>query len=759
MRIENAMHRFHRSTHRSRPARRTTVAIAVAVAVTAGPLALTAPVSASSTPDRPAATTPAATPPKARNENLPPLTHTRVVSAGETGYLARTGGDALGWVRYADGSVTPVGTAHDYATQFGAASDVVALPETPGAGKVTLVDLSGGGSGTRTEIDLAAAVPGYTYLGAVGSTVIARDGQRIKLVTSTGGVVTSRDVTGLPDGLLIEPSVAAATKDTVLLRYMDRRIVAVDLATASAAAHGDHTTEEGTDGLSTAVSADHIAWVERVPSAKKSTLVVADRATGAVRRTAVPYANYHHIGLTGGWVVYGIDADGYVSPANLQLSAVPATGGTPVRLLDRTDGLGQAPDGSLVVPGGIVGRGDGLYRITGAAGGPTVVKTATTGRPTEITFVKSDVPESADLTRGTVPLRWQLSRYRADYKLTLRHIYTGVRTEIDLMPWIAGGDQDDPPYLHWDGTMTANGERFYGPNGPYEWSLTATPWNRVGPPATASGRINVYRAYAPHDWTNNGSPDLLVTDGGGRLWREDTHLTWTNGVRLLAGTGRQFLGDGWGGYDLIEASGLRTSSATFVARDKKGDFWEYPHGPDGSPADGRLKIGHGWGIYDRVAAGSDLNGDGQPDLVAVDRKGDLWFYPRTGPEEGPGYGLRKKAGHGWGGYTEITAVGDIAGARAGDLVARDKAGVLWLHLGDGKGGFAPRTRIGGGWNEYNQFVGVGDANRDGRPDLYAYGPGGRTFYYRATGDWKRPFETRISSTALMKNSADYKIVF
>ncbi|KQX50066.1 hypothetical protein ASE09_17200 [Streptomyces sp. Root66D1] len=45
-------------------------------------------------------------------------------------------------------------------------------------------------------------------------------------------------------------------------------------------------------------------------------------------------------------------------------------------------------------------------------------------------------------------------------------------------------------------------------------------------------------------------------------------------------------------------------------------------------------------------------------------------------------------------YKEVTAVGNVAGAAAGDLVARDSAGVLWLHLGKGDGAFAPRTRFG-----------------------------------------------------------------
>jgi hypothetical protein len=57
----------------------------------------------------------------------------------------------------------------------------------------------------------------------------------------------------------------------------------------------------------------------------------------------------------------------------------------------------------------------------------------------------------------------------------------------------------------------------------------------------------------------------------------------------------------------------------------------------------------------------------------------------------------------------------------------------WLYQGLGNGEFAPRVRIGGGWNQYTHLVGTGDADRDGRPDLYAYGPGGKSYFYAGTG--------------------------
>ncbi|WP_189853713.1 FG-GAP repeat domain-containing protein, partial [Streptomyces omiyaensis] len=103
---------------------------------------------------------------------------------------------------------------------------------------------------------------------------------------------------------------------------------------------------------------------------------------------------------------------------------------------------------------------------------------------------------------------------------------------------------------------------------------------------------------------------------------------------------------------------------------------------------------------------------------------------------------------GWTAYNQITATGNIGGAPAGDLIARDKNGVLWLYLGKGDGTFTARRQIGGGWNAYTDTLGIGDANYDGRPDLFAYGPNKTAYFYAGTGDLHQPFATRVTSPAL-----------
>ncbi|MFG2557591.1 FG-GAP repeat domain-containing protein [Streptomyces sp. NPDC048496] len=86
----------------------------------------------------------------------------------------------------------------------------------------------------------------------------------------------------------------------------------------------------------------------------------------------------------------------------------------------------------------------------------------------------------------------------------------------------------------------------------------------------------------------------------------------------------------------------------------------------------------------------------------------------------------------------------MAGTAAGDLVARDKDGVLWLYQGNGRGNFSARVRIGGGWGVFSHLVGAGDVDSDGRPDLIAYGAGG-TYVYRSTGSTTAPFSRQSTS--------------
>ncbi|MEU1892848.1 FG-GAP repeat domain-containing protein [Streptomyces pristinaespiralis] len=349
----------------------------------------------------------------------------------------------------------------------------------------------------------------------------------------------------------------------------------------------------------------------------------------------------------------------------------------------------------------------------------------------DVSLIRHTVPPVIDMTgKDHVPLEWELT-HDGWATVVLRHQRTGITTTHPL----GNGGTPRTFRMYWEAFDPVNGGD--APNGDYTWTITAESVNRVPYDFEASGSFTVVRKPQPHDFNDNGSLDVLQRDHEGVLWRVDTSYY---GKSLNLATRRQ-VGGGWQIYDRIEATGNLGGTAVgdLLARDRSGVLWLYQGDGRGGFAT-RLKVGTGWQIYDKIKAGSDLTNDGRPDIVASDKAGVLWLYPGTGNAARP-YSPRKKVGGGWGVYNELSAVGNIAGRAAGDLVARDRNGVLWLYLGKGDGTFAPRTRIGAGWNAYYQIIAVGDVTKDGRPDLIGLGTY-TDYLYRTTGDWRTPFAGR-----------------
>ncbi|MDX2560066.1 VCBS repeat-containing protein [Streptomyces sp. TX20-6-3] len=143
----------------------------------------------------------------------------------------------------------------------------------------------------------------------------------------------------------------------------------------------------------------------------------------------------------------------------------------------------------------------------------------------------------------------------------------------------------------------------------------------------------------------------------------------------------------------------------------------------------------------RKAGLHDYDDNGAPDLLSRDASGRLWRDEVRKTSSSTDYwSLESKlVGAGWNGYNQIEAVGNVAGAPAPDMVARDASGVLWLYLGKGDGTFADRTRIGAGWNGYNKITGGSDLNGDGWSDLLATDASGVLWAYQGTGNWSSPY--------------------
>ncbi|MFJ3103068.1 FG-GAP repeat domain-containing protein [Streptomyces sp. NPDC086835] len=746
-------------------------AITTVLAVTLGAGALSLPAAA--------APLSAAVAAEAGTQNAPVAYPTNAFSfraAGKTGFLTQgwEGGTrpVFKWTRFADGSATTI----DAAVADSTASDVVMTGQGQTLRRSLVVKLHDMADGGRTvTIDLRPL--NGVYVRAVSrDTVLAEvtkaDGSvELRLVTRAGDTVTQRKVDGIPSGASTITSTPARDGSALVDYYLRSGTPAtwrteyavVDLAAAKVVSTHETAGSYSGQGEYSALSATHLAW-----TGDEGKYYTVDRATGV--ESVLDFDLYEGermaVGLLGSWAMYGTpatlagDGTGDTRPL-IPFTTKSLTSGESFKLLDYVNTVKPGPDGTLLVRGGTVEQGEGLYRIAlGADGKPAAELVASTGQPTKLLHLGPQIPHTFDLV-APIPLKWQLSRENADVDLRITHRATGksFSKKLHLHSESAGS-----PYYYGDNVFGITWAQIAAESqmgkdaevGTYDWSFTATPQNGVGPAVEASGSFTAAKGLStPHDVNWNGTPDLLARDAQGVLWRADTKYDATKKT-LVAFYEPNRIGGGWQAYDRIETvGGIGAGSADFVARDKGGVLWLYDVTGNGHGASfaARKSIGGGWNTYTQITGGSDLNGDGRADLVATDKAGALWLYKNTGNLSAP-FAKRQKIGNGgWGVYNQITATGNIGGAAAGDLVARDKAGVLWLYLGKGDGTFAARKQIGGGWNAYTDTIGIGDANNDGRPDLYAYGPGNTGYFYAGTGDYRKPFAGRVSSPALTEGPA------
>ncbi|SEC76377.1 VCBS repeat-containing protein [Streptomyces sp. TLI_105] len=736
--------------------RRLTAAVTAVLAVTLGAASLTVPASAA--PADGTGTTAGASATADGVISMPAAT--RIVSAGPSGFLTAapapdspTNDPVYSWTSTVDGTTTALPTLGGGAVYYGGFSDQVVMRQPTGGYRV--YDMSQPGAPYESF-----SVNGNPLThAAIGGTVVLSyhddASQTGSLWLTKRGVdaASNRQVSGLPGNVRVlraEPT----SPTTVAVHYTTRDaesvvhhlVAVVDVTTATVVERRE--TGNVVYSADFDANASYLAWVETLISgngSRTATLKYAERAAegagpllGSV--DLGPYANAS-VALLGNALVYSVPGADVATAPNplLALNAVNVVNGTKFKLLDTATSAVRAPDGSLLVHGGTLAQGEGVYRLTAAEdGGITVTLVASTGRPTALKVLHSSVPAVVDFdrTNGKATLEWQLSRPLVSATVKVRHLRTGKvvldRTfdsfNVDSLGFIEVTWDDRVGYEH-------------APNGDYAVEFTATPKNGIGPAVKQTDPLKIVRKANPHDFNDNGAPDLLARDAAGVLWRDDVFNSEGSSAGIDLAT-RTKLGAGFQAYNAIEAAGNLAGGAAgdFVARDTTGVLWSFLGKGDGTFVN-RTRVGAGWGAYNKIAAGSDLTSDGRPDLVAVDGAGALWLHKATGNWAAP-YATRVKlAPSGFNAYNQITAVGNIAGGPAGDLLARDTAGVLWLFAGKGDGTFAPRTRVGAGWGAYKQLVGAGDINRDGIPDLVAYGT--ESHVYLGTGKWDAPLSGKL----------------
>ncbi|MEU6402085.1 VCBS repeat-containing protein [Streptomyces sp. NPDC046985] len=226
---------------------------------------------------------------------------------------------------------------------------------------------------------------------------------------------------------------------------------------------------------------------------------------------------------------------------------------------------------------------------------------------------------------------------------------------------------------------------------------------------------------------------LYGDDGNGDLWGYAPQGDGTLGSRTSSGAG-------WKDARFITQVDQNADGASDGIWDVTGSDLTYTGWDDSAD----VYVGTGWNIYNKVLSAGNLGGAAADDLIARDGSGVLWIYLGYGNGK---LAARSKVGSGWNIYTEIAGKGDLTGDGKDDIVARDSSGVLWLYKGTGdyKAPFAPRTRIGSGWNAYNSLVSVGTVNynQDRITDLVARDTSGALWLYKGTGNAAAPFASRV----------------
>ncbi|MFL9679570.1 FG-GAP repeat domain-containing protein [Streptomyces sp. KL110A] len=670
-----------------------------------------------------AAAAPAALKQEARaGAALPELsTLDSVGGVGATGFLTTQYSKPL-WTRYDGTSVLLPST--DGTTYRGApAADVVVGSKGT---RHTVQDMAEGGD--PVVIDSPHALRQVN-----GSTLVMVDDttNTLHLVSrEPGGQTVDRQVTGLPAGKLWVTSPTAPGTVAIQLMSADLssyRLALVDVATAKVT----ETYDTGSYGHFVQVTPDRVAWEVAGGGTK-----VVDRHTKASQ--VLPYRA--QFGL-GDWVAA-------VEDTRLTFRS-PKDGRTvePFRFANQVT---PGPEGTFLVRGGTAADGWGVFRVAlGADGEPAVTMVADVPDAPELTLKSLSVPSTST---GSARISWEFSQEDPSVRFELTHTATG-RT--------VSPSNYMNPFINWDGTL---GNLFGAYNGEYTWKMSALPYYGFGPAVVRTGTLIMNRPVRPRDFNDNGGADALVRDGEGKLsayeirqfvGMKDTECYEEGCPPVVHKPNPDLLGTGWNTYTLMASPGNVAGGAAhdIVGRDRDGVLWL--HQSEKQKLLPRTKVGGGWQIYNKIVGGSDLNGDGRGDLLATDTSGVLWLYTSTGDAKAP-FKARKKIGAGWQQYNLLTAPGNIAGATGGDLLARDKDGVLWLYLGKGDGTFTARRQIGGGWQKYTHIIPAG-INPKGVADLYAVGASGSA-HYSGLNSTTKPFDGAYT-LPVRTDSTTYKTFF
>lgn len=196
-------------------------------------------------------------------------------------------------------------------------------------------------------------------------------------------------------------------------------------------------------------------------------------------------------------------------------------------------------------------------------------------------------------------------------------------------------------------------------------------------------------------------------------------------IRTLAAS----LQKSWSGRDL-ESHIAGTSHSDFVARRATdGRIFTLRTGGFAGFNSTKTSTTFGSTVREQVVT-PDITGDGKADLIFVRNDGSAGI--RKGRGDGTFAAVFKNLSTStFSGVSKVTAVGNIGGTSANDLVGKNAKGYLVRYTGNGAGGFtrAGTTRSLSG---FDKLAATGDVNKDGKRDLIGR-KSGALYYFKGSG--------------------------
>jgi len=262
-----------------------------------------------------------------------------------------------------------------------------------------------------------------------------------------------------------------------------------------------------------------------------------------------------------------------------------------------------------------------------------------------------------------------------------------------------------------------------GFSGPYTWSLTATVPGAATATAVAAGPLGILCGQIPFRSIDcTGASALLAV-------QPDSDAVWylaTSSGKLVNSVGSGYT-ENWDVCNqhsrycdtaLVPFGDFAgKGTADLLVRTGNGEMRAYI-GNGSADFNGvkSVRVAGDWNSYTALVAPGNETSSGKLELLARDKAGRLWLYLATGHGTFEG---RKLISGGWNKYSRLIGAGALTSNGIGDLLAISKDGTMWRLDGNGRGGFDRPQRVSSGWNKYNVIIGIGDLTDNGDNDLVA----------------------------------------